>query len=109
MPEITNRVLRIFLNLTGTETDRSPLIQTEMVSAVAPAMITIGLDEILAFDVPLKLSVELSAILSDKVNSLCNHFFNRLRKRSEMISFSRFSEKFSFDLRSVLYSKLFRT
>ena len=85
MPEITNRVLRIFLNLTGTETDRSPLIQTEMVSAVAPAMITIGLDEILAFDVPLKLSVELSAILSDNVNSLCNHFFTRLRERSEIL------------------------
>ena len=80
MPEITNRVLRTFLSLTTPENKWSPLIQSELVSSIAPGIVSIGLDEILSFDVPLKLSVELSAVLPDNLNSLCNHFFTRLRR-----------------------------
>lgn len=90
LPEITQRLFRIYLFLSDVDFAGQTLIQFEIFNAMEPALARIGLDELLTFDIPLKLSIELSADLPDNINSLCNHLYTRLSNENMSISLASY-------------------
>ena len=90
LPEITQRLFRIYLLLSDMDFTNQRLIQIEIFNAMEPTLAGIGLDELLNFDIPLKLSIELSADLPDNINSLCNHLYARLESENMSISMASY-------------------
>jgi hypothetical protein len=88
LPEISQRIFRIYFLLSSLEFGDKILIQSELLKTLEPVLVGIGLDELLGFDVPLKLSIQLTAVLPDNINSLCNHLYARLSNTNETIAVS---------------------
>ena len=85
-PHISGSILSIFFNLVAAKDSFPELLIYSVMQSLSKNISKIGLDELQQFRTTLKLSVEYSDVLPDKINSLVNHSFTFLTDDNQFIA-----------------------